>query len=63
VQIIAGTGGGSLTGVRQPLENNSVAHVNGRFGVLKLMLGAGEYSHAFIDVTGRVWDPGTLQCH
>ena len=63
VEIVAGTGGGSLTGARQPLERNSVAHINGRFGVLKLMLGAGEFAHAFIDTDGRVWDPGILKCH
>jgi acid phosphatase type 7 len=62
-EIIAGTGGGSLTGARDPLAKNSDAHVNGRYGVLKLMLGAGEYSHAFIDTNGRVWDPGTRRCH
>ena len=62
-EIVAGTGGASLTGARNPLENNSVAHINGRYGVLKLMLAAGEYSHAFIDTKGRVWDPGIRKCH
>ena len=63
VEIVAGTGGGSLTGARQPLAPNSVAHINGQFGVLKLMLGAGEYAHAFVDTKGRVWDPGIGKCH
>jgi hypothetical protein len=62
-EIIAGTGGGELRKLRYPLARNSVAQVHGHFGVLKLMLGAGEYRHAFIDTNGRVWDPGGHKCH
>lgn len=62
-EIIAGTGGGELRKLRYPLARNSVAQVHGHFGVLKLMLGAGEYRHAFIDTNGRVWDPGGRKCH
>ena len=62
-QIVAGTGGGDLRPLRSPLARNSVFQIHGRFGVLKLTLGPGEYRHAFIDTDGRVWDPGGRQCH
>jgi hypothetical protein len=62
-QIITGTGGGELRKMNTAFAQNSVFRVHGRFGVLKLTLGAGEYRHAFIDVTGRVWDPGAGKCH
>jgi hypothetical protein len=62
-QIIAGTGGGSLTIPRYPFAKNSVVRIHGHFGVLKLMLGTGEYRHAFIDIDRRVWDPGGGKCH
>jgi hypothetical protein len=62
-QIIAGTGGGELRKLRYPLATNSVAQIHGHFGVLKLLLGANEYRHEFIDANGRVWDPGGRRCH
>jgi hypothetical protein len=62
-QIIAGTGGGELRKMNDPPSANSVSQTHGHFGVLKLTLGAGEYTHAFIDTTGRVWDPGGHKCH
>lgn len=62
-EIIAGTGGGALRGVKNPRARNSVTEVHGRFGVLKLTLGSGEYSHAFIDTDGGVWDPARSKCH
>jgi acid phosphatase type 7 len=62
-EIIAGTGGGELRGVKNRLARNSVTEIHGRFGVLKLMLGSGEYSHAFIDTDRRVWDPAKGKCH
>ncbi|MFL5555771.1 MAG: metallophosphoesterase family protein [Gemmatimonadaceae bacterium] len=62
-QIIAGTGGGDLRSFAYPLARNSVVHIHGHFGVLKLMLGNGEYRHAFLDTQGRVWDPGGRKCH
>ena len=61
-QIISGTGGGTLRSFRYPLAPNSAAQIQGRFGVLKLMLGNGEYTHAFIDTDGRVWDVGGRKC-
>jgi hypothetical protein len=63
VEIIAGTGGAELRGVRKPFAANSVTQIHGHFGVLKLMLGSGEYTNAFIDTDGRVWDPAGGKCH
>ena len=62
-QIIAGTGGGDLRGVRPTAARNSIDEIHGRFGVLKLSLGRDGYSSAFIDTTGRVWDPAMRKCH
>ena len=62
-EIISGTGGGALRAVREPFAANSVTRIHGRFGVLKLMLGSGKYSSAFIDTDGRVWDPAEGKCH
>jgi len=63
VQIIVGTGGADLRGLRTPVAPNSVARIQGHWGVLKLTLGGAEYRHAFIDTTGRVWDRGGGRCH
>jgi acid phosphatase type 7 len=62
VEFIVGTGGAELRGVDDPVAN-SVAHIHGRYGVLKLTLGQGAYQHAFIDTDGRVWDAGSGLCH
>ena len=62
-EIVAGTGGADLRGLRDPLANNSVTQIHGRYGVLKLTLGAGVYNHAFIDTSGRLWDVGSGRCH
>ena len=62
-QIVAGTGGGELRRMNDSPPPNSVYRIHGRFGVLKLTLGSGEYGHAFIDTNGRVWDPGGRKCH
>lgn len=61
-QIVVGTGGAELRGFRIPAAN-SVARVEGYHGVLKLTLGAGGYQHAFLDINGRIWDPGMGTCH
>ena len=61
-EIIAGTGGGTLRSFGDQLARNSAAHIQGRFGVLKLRLGSGEYTRAFIDTDGRVWDAGARKC-
>jgi hypothetical protein len=62
-QIIVGTGGAGLTGIRVPVQQNSVRRIQGHHGVLKLTLGAGEYQHAFLDTDGRVWDRASGKCH
>jgi calcineurin-like phosphoesterase family protein len=62
-QIVAGTGGAVLRGIRSRLAANSVIQIHGHYGVLKLALGAGEYRHAFLDTEGRIWDAGTGKCH
>jgi hypothetical protein len=62
-EIVAGTGGGELRGIRYPHSTNSVVQVQGRFGVLKLALGADEYGYTFIGVDGHIWDSGTRKCH
>jgi acid phosphatase type 7 len=62
-EIIAGTGGGDLRGVRYPLARNSVVEVHGHFGILKLALARDEYRYTFIDVDGRIWDTGGRKCH
>ena len=62
-EIIAGTGGGPLTGIRSRLAENSAARVQGHWGILILTLGAGEYQTAFLDVDGHVWDPHGGKCH
>jgi hypothetical protein len=63
VEIMAGTGGGNLRAVRRPLAPGSAQNLTGYFGVLKLTLGDGEYRHAFVDTSGRVWDAGGGKCH
>jgi hypothetical protein len=60
--MVIGTGGAELRGLRTPAVN-SVARVQGHFGVLKITLGAGEYRHAFIATNGVIWDRGGGKCH
>ena len=62
VEFIVGTGGAVLRNVDR-VEDNSAAQIRGRYGVLKLTLGKGEYQNAFIGVDGRVWDVGGGRCH
>ncbi|MEP6590645.1 MAG: metallophosphoesterase [Gemmatimonadota bacterium] len=63
VEYVVGTGGGDLRGFRNNPRATSAARVQGYFGVLKLTLGKGEYRSAFLDVTGRTWDPAGGKCH
>lgn len=62
-QFIVGTGGASLTGIRIPVQANSVVRIQGHYGVLKLTLGGEEYQHAFLDTQGRIWDRAAGKCH
>jgi alkaline phosphatase len=60
-EIVAGTGGGTLRSFDRPVSN-SAARIQGRFGVLKVWLGDGEYRRAFVTTDGRVWDVGGRRC-
>jgi len=60
--FVVGTGGGELRGFNSPAPN-SVARVEGHFGILKLTLGKEGYQWAFIDTQRRIWDPGQGKCH
>ncbi len=62
VQFIAGTGGGDLRGIRQPVPG-SETRVQGHYGVLKLTLGAEEWQSAFLAVSGITYDPAGGKCH
>ncbi|HEX2722049.1 MAG TPA: metallophosphoesterase [Gemmatimonadaceae bacterium] len=62
-EIVVGTGGGDLRGMRRQRARNSAAAIHGYFGVIKLSLGAGEYRRAFIDTQRRIWDEGGRKCH
>jgi hypothetical protein len=63
IEIVIGTGGEELRGFAAKVIRNSVAQIEGHFGVLKLTLGAGEFRSAFIDDKGRIWDPSGGKCH
>ena len=60
-EIVAGTGGGTLRTFDRPAAN-SEARIQGRFGVLKVWLGDGEYTRAFVTADGRTWDVGGRRC-
>ena len=62
-QIIVGTGGGSLTGIRSKLAFGSIIQIQGHWGVLIATLGKDEYRTSFLDVNGQVWDPSGRKCH
>jgi 3',5'-cyclic AMP phosphodiesterase CpdA len=62
-EIIAGTGGEDLRGFGGAAIRNSVYRIEGRYGVLLLTLGGGEYRSAWLEVGGRVWDPSGGKCH
>lgn len=63
IEIITGTGGGDLRGFRTRTAPLSAYRVQGRYGVLKLTLGAAAYRHAFLGVNGTIWDRGGGICH
>jgi hypothetical protein len=62
-EVIVGTGGGPLTGVRSQPMTNSVVQIQGHWGVLIVTLGSGEYNTSFIDTDGHIWDPSGRKCH
>lgn len=59
--FLVGTGGGEMRGTRAA-RPNSARIIEGHFGVLKLSLGKGEWRSAFLDATGRIWDPSGGKC-
>ncbi|HEY7568405.1 MAG TPA: metallophosphoesterase [Gemmatimonadaceae bacterium] len=61
-EFVVGTGGGTLRGFNPPAPN-SVARIEGHFGILKMTLGKEGYQWAFIDTNRRIWDPGSGKCH
>jgi acid phosphatase type 7 len=62
-QIIAGTGGGPLTGIRSRIAGSSAAQIQGHWGVLILTLGSSEYRSSFLETGGVAWDPSGGKCH
>lgn len=62
-QIVVGTGGAGLRGMRTPLARNSRYNIQGHHGVVILTLGAGAWRSAFIDAGGHVWDRSGGVCH
>jgi acid phosphatase type 7 len=62
-QIIVGTGGGSLTGIRSTIAKNSETRIQGHWGILIAVLGNGEYRTSFLDISRRVWDASGRKCH
>ena len=63
VEIVAGTGGGELRGLGNPVLASSAFQVQGHFGVLKLTLGAEEWRSAFLATNGVVYDASGGRCH
>ena len=62
-EIVVGTGGEELRGFGGKKIRNSDYRLEGRFGVLVLTLGGGEFRSAWIETNGRVWDPSGGKCH
>lgn len=62
-QIIVGTGGGNLTGIRSRLAAGSAVRIQGHWGVLIATLGKDEYRTSFLDINGQAWDPSGRKCH
>jgi hypothetical protein len=62
-ELVVGTGGEDLRGFGGKKVVNSDYRLEGRYGVLMLTLGAGEYRSAWVEVTGRIWDPSGGKCH
>ena len=62
-EIVAGTGGEELRGFGGKVIRNSAYRIEGRYGVLLLTLGGGEYRSAWLEDNGRVWDASGGKCH
>jgi acid phosphatase type 7 len=62
-ELVVGTGGEELRGFGGKKIRNSDFRLEGRYGVLMLTLGGGEYRSAWIETNGRIWDPSGGKCH
>ena len=60
--FVVGTGGRSKYGQGTPVPGSRY-FLAGRFGVLRLTLGDGEFSWGFKAIGGGVRDAGTAVCH
>ncbi|MFH1833002.1 MAG: metallophosphoesterase [Candidatus Levyibacteriota bacterium] len=61
-EIVVGTGGADLTGYGDIAKNTEII-TNRVHGILKLILGKGEYGWEFISVDGSFVDKGQSSCH
>lgn len=61
-EFVVGTGGADLSGVSFPLVNNSEVANDDKHGVLKLVLGKGEYEWEFLSTDGSFVDKGRDVC-
>lgn len=62
-QFVAGTGGHELNQFGPPTPNSEV-RIEGKFGVLRLTLGSGQYGWAFVPAGGGApLDSGSDTCH
>jgi acid phosphatase type 7 len=62
-EFVVGTGGGDRYEIEDPV-NNSEAHSDGAYGVLKLNLEPGSYAWEFLPVSGESFtDSGEAGCH
>jgi acid phosphatase type 7 len=63
-QFIVGTGGAFFTGLGTSFDDNSQAHQNDTYGILKLTLRPGAYDWQFVPEAGKSYtDSGTTACH
>ena len=61
-QFTVGTGGDDLRGVGSVVANSKQREAN-VYGILKMKLGAQDYSWEFVAVGGQVLDQGSGTCH
>ena len=63
-QFIVGTGGAFFTGLGTGFDDNSQAHQNDTYGILKLTLNSTSYDWQFMPEAGKSYsDSGTTACH
>ena len=63
-QFVVGTGGAFFTGLGTGFDDNSQAHQNNTFGILKLTLRSDAYDWQFVPEAGKTYtDSGTTSCH